>query len=100
MRRATSEIVVDGRVVEEAWSDALTLELRFEVWPGHNVEPPVRTEMFLTFVNPYGVQLDALNDDVAEMTRARRRSGRNCESSRRRGTCATRRRGCGTFIAR
>ena len=100
LRRATSEIVVDGRVVEEAWSDALTLELRFEVWPGHNVEPPVRTEMFLTFVNPYGVQMDAINDDVAEMTRARRRSGRNCESSRRRGTCATRRRGCGTFIAR
>ena len=65
LRRATSEIVVDGRVVEEAWSDALTLELRFEVWPGHNVEPPVRTEMFLTFVNPYGVQMDAINDDVA-----------------------------------
>ena len=27
VRRATSEIVVDGRVVEEAWADALTLEL-------------------------------------------------------------------------
>jgi len=117
VRRATSEIVVDGRVVEEAWADALTLELRYEVRPGENVEPPVRTEMFLAyddthllvafrchdpdpsqirarytdrdnawnddfvgvvldtfnderrayelFVNAYGVQMDAVNDDVA-----------------------------------
>ena len=117
VRRATSEVVVDGRVVEEAWADALTLELRYEVRPGENVEPPVRTEMFLTyddtrllvafkchdpdpsqirarytdrdnawnddfvgvvldtfnderrayelFVNAYGVQMDAVNDDVA-----------------------------------
>lgn len=117
VRRATSEIVVDGRVVDEAWADALTLELRYEVRPGENVEPPVRTEMFLTFddtrllvafrchdpdpsqirahfsdrdnawaddwvgvvldtfnderrayemfVNAHGVQMDAINDDVA-----------------------------------
>ena len=117
VRRATSEIVVDGRVLEEAWADALTLELRYEVRPGENVEPPVRTEMFLAyddtrllvafkchdpdpsqirarytdrdnawnddfvgvvldtfnderrayelFVNAYGVQMDAVNDDVA-----------------------------------
>ena len=117
VRRATSEIVVDGRVLEEAWADALTLELRYEVRPGENVEPPVRTEMFLAyddtrllvafkchdpdpsqirarytdrdnvwnddfvgvvldtfnderrayelFVNAYGGQMDAVNDDVA-----------------------------------
>ena len=117
VRRATSDITVDGRVIETAWADALTLELRYEVQPGENIKPPVRTEMFLTFddtrlfvafkcydpdpsqirvrftdrdsawaddwvgvvldtfnderrayelfVNPFGVQMDAVNDDMA-----------------------------------
>ena len=117
VRRVTSDITIDGRVIERAWAEALTLELRYEVRPGENVEPPVRTEMFLTFddthvliafkcydpepsqirarfsdrdsawgddwvgvvldtfnderrayelfVNPHGVQMDAVNDDVA-----------------------------------
>ncbi len=49
VRRAVSEVTVDGRVVEPAWSAALTLGLDYEVQPGENVPPPVRTEMFLTF---------------------------------------------------
>ena len=117
VRRVTSDITIDGRVIEDGWMEALTLELRYEVRPGENIEPPVRTEMFLTFddtrllvafkcydpdpseirtrfsdrdsawgddwvgvvldtfnderrayelfVNPDGVQMDAVNDDVA-----------------------------------
>ena len=116
VRRVTSDITIDGRVIEQGWADALTLELRYEVRPGENVEPPVRTEMFLTFddthllvafkcydpepseirarftdrdaawgddwvgvvldtfnderrayelfVNPFGVQMDAINDEI------------------------------------
>ncbi len=44
--RATSEISVDGVIEEEAWNDALTLELRYEVRPGENTEPPVRTAVY------------------------------------------------------
>ena len=49
VRRATSDVTIDRRVIEAVWAEALTLELRYEVRPGENVEPPVRTEMFLTF---------------------------------------------------
>jgi len=47
--RATSEVVVDGVIDEPAWDDALTLELEYEVSPGENVPPPVRTQVFITY---------------------------------------------------
>lgn len=113
---ATSRVVVDGRLDEGAWDHALVRELRYEVEPGENVPPPVRTEVLLTYddhrllaafraydprpeairarytdrdqlwhddwvgialdtfnderrayeflVNPLGVQMDAINDDI------------------------------------
>lgn len=39
--------VIDGAVTDSMWETALTLELRYEVRPGENVPPPVRTEMLL-----------------------------------------------------
>jgi hypothetical protein len=44
-----SEIVVDAILDEVAWQKALALELKYEVWPGENVTPPVRTEVLLTY---------------------------------------------------
>jgi hypothetical protein len=44
-----SEIVVDARLIEEAWGNALVIELDYEVSPGENVPPPVRTEVLLTY---------------------------------------------------
>ncbi len=116
--RTTSEIIIDGAIDEPAWDDALSLELEYEVRPGDNVKPPVRTIVFITYdehrvlvafrafdpeperiraryrdrdhiyqddtvgivldtfnderrayefhVNPLGVQLDAINDDVQQ----------------------------------
>jgi hypothetical protein len=46
--RASSNIRIDGDLDEEAWRDALVLELRYEVSPGENIDPPVRTEVLLT----------------------------------------------------
>ena len=43
------EITVDADLSEEAWQDALVLELKYEVRPGENVTPPVRTEVLLTY---------------------------------------------------
>ncbi|MFB0565285.1 MAG: DUF5916 domain-containing protein [Candidatus Aminicenantaceae bacterium] len=44
-----SDIKVDAVLGEEAWERALTLELKYEVRPGENVPPPVRTEVLLTY---------------------------------------------------
>jgi hypothetical protein len=47
--RATSEVTIDGVIDEQAWQDALILELNYEVRPGENIEPPVRTTVFVTY---------------------------------------------------
>lgn len=43
------EITVDAVLDEPSWQNALVLELKYEVRPGENVAPPVRTEVFLTY---------------------------------------------------
>ncbi len=47
--RIESTVEVDGVLDEEIWNRALTLELKYEVRPGENVEPPVRTEVLLAY---------------------------------------------------
>jgi len=47
--RTESEIRLDAVLDEEAWENALVLELKYEVRPGENVTPPVRTEVLLTY---------------------------------------------------
>ncbi|HKJ66614.1 MAG TPA: DUF5916 domain-containing protein [bacterium] len=44
-----NEITVDALLDEAAWQHALVLELKYEVRPGENVTPPVRTEVLLTY---------------------------------------------------
>lgn len=47
------KIHVDGRIDEPFWQKALALELNYEVMPGENITPPVRTEVLLTYTNNY-----------------------------------------------
>ncbi|MDH3404213.1 MAG: carbohydrate binding family 9 domain-containing protein, partial [Acidobacteriota bacterium] len=42
-------IVIDGRLDDAAWEEALELELAYETEPGENVEPPVRTSCRMIF---------------------------------------------------
>ncbi|MBD3868074.1 MAG: carbohydrate binding family 9 domain-containing protein [Acidobacteria bacterium] len=47
--RASTEIVLDGALDESAWNDALQIELGYEVEPGENIDPPVRTVCLVTY---------------------------------------------------
>ncbi|MFV2074081.1 MAG: hypothetical protein ACC742_15725, partial [Thermoanaerobaculales bacterium] len=47
--RVSSPVEIDGTIDEAAWADALQMELRYEVRPGENIEPPVRTVVFLAY---------------------------------------------------
>lgn len=47
--RADSEIKVDAILDEDVWKRALTLGLNYEVRPGENVTPPVKTEVLLAY---------------------------------------------------
>ncbi|HSL83589.1 MAG TPA: DUF5916 domain-containing protein [Thermoanaerobaculia bacterium] len=49
VRRADGEIAVDGRLDEAAWAGAHTFTLDYETYPGDNVPPPVRTEMWIAY---------------------------------------------------
>jgi hypothetical protein len=49
IHRSTGPIVVDGTLDELAWRDAWSMELGYEVQPGENVPPPVRTEVLVTW---------------------------------------------------
>ncbi len=49
LRAATSEVKVDGILDEQAWQDAAVLPVKFEWFPGNNLEPPVETEVLVTF---------------------------------------------------
>lgn len=44
---------VDGRLDESFWQKALVLELNYEISPGENITPPVRTEVLLTYTDNY-----------------------------------------------
>ena len=44
-----SPIAVDARLDEAAWADALVIDEFWEWFPGQNAEPPVRTEVLLTY---------------------------------------------------
>ncbi|NIM65409.1 MAG: hypothetical protein GTO51_05390 [Candidatus Latescibacteria bacterium] len=47
--RVSSNLRVDGILSEDIWDKALVMELNYEVRPGENVPPPVRTEVLLAY---------------------------------------------------
>jgi Domain of unknown function (DUF5916)/Carbohydrate family 9 binding domain-like len=47
--RAPGPIAIDGELSDEGWRGATRVEKWYEVNPGDNVEPPVKTVAFLTY---------------------------------------------------
>lgn len=47
--RTETRIKIDGILDDAAWQEALVLELKYEVQPGENIEPPVKTEVLLVY---------------------------------------------------
>jgi hypothetical protein len=47
--RVNSEVRTDGVLDEPCWEEALVLPLEYEVRPGENVPPPVRTDVLLAY---------------------------------------------------
>ena len=47
--RTTTAPVIDGRLDDAAWRDALVLELKYETRPAENQPAPVRTRVLLTY---------------------------------------------------
>ena len=47
--RVNAHITADGILDEPLWSDALTLPLEYEVRPGENIPPPVKTDVMLAY---------------------------------------------------
>ncbi len=47
--KVNSAIRVDAHLDETVWDQALVMDLNYEVRPGENVPPPVRTEVFLAY---------------------------------------------------
>ncbi len=47
--RTAAKIVIDGVLEEEAWQQALSISLDYEISPGENTPPPVKTECLLLY---------------------------------------------------
>ena len=47
--RAKGPITIDGNLSDEGWRDAVRIERWYEVNPGDNTEPPVKSVGFLTY---------------------------------------------------
>ena len=50
---ADGQIKLDGILDEALWDDAFVVELNYEVSPGENTQPPVRTEAYLVHSRGY-----------------------------------------------
>ncbi len=40
---------IDGHLLEEEWGDSLKIDKFYEIMPGENIEPPVKTVAFLSY---------------------------------------------------
>ena len=49
IRRATGEIRIDGDLSDQGWRDATRVDKFYEVSPGDNNEPPVKSVAYLTY---------------------------------------------------
>src|SRR5262245_33711416 len=47
--RATAPIRIDGDLSDDAWQTAVKIDKFYEITPGDNIEPPVRTVGYLTY---------------------------------------------------
>lgn len=72
-----SEIRVDAHLDEEAWQDALRLELPYETEPAENAEARVRTEALLLYSDTHLYVAFRAHDPEPEKIRARYRERDN-----------------------
>lgn len=64
--RVTDKAKIDGDLDDSVWQDALKFELNYEVWPGENITPPVKTEVLLAYNKTYlYVAFRALDENPA-----------------------------------
>lgn len=47
------KIKIDGELDDTAWQKALKLELEYEVFPGENAKPPVRTIVYIAYTTSH-----------------------------------------------
>jgi hypothetical protein len=69
--RASGTIKVDGMLDEAAWGDALIIDRFYEVDPGDNTDPPVRTVGYLTYDRDHFYLAFKCFDPRPEQIRAR-----------------------------
>jgi len=66
--KATSKVKIDGILDDKAWQEALAVELNYEVEPGENIKPPVKTEVLLAYsTNHLYVAFRAYDPDVSKI---------------------------------
>jgi hypothetical protein len=66
--RAASPPVIDGRLDDAVWRDALVLELRYETRPAENAPAPVRTRALLAYdAEALYVAFDAEDPDPSQI---------------------------------
>ena len=49
VHKTETSIQVDGKVLPEEWKDAIRVQLNYEIDPGENTKPKVRTTAYLTY---------------------------------------------------
>jgi hypothetical protein len=49
INRAKGSITIDGNLSDEGWRDALRIERWYEIDPGDNIDPPVKSVAYLTY---------------------------------------------------
>ncbi len=67
----TATLTLDGALDDDLWQGALKLELHYEVRPGENIEPPVRTDLLLAHDNRNLYVAFRAHDDRPAEIRAR-----------------------------
>jgi hypothetical protein len=66
-----TKLKVDGILSEEMWTDALSLSLNYEVEPGENIKPSVKTEVLLAYDDDHLYVAFRASDPEPSMIRAR-----------------------------
>ncbi len=49
IKKATGKIKIDGRIDEEAWKNALLIDVNNEIMPSENIEAPVKTQCLVLY---------------------------------------------------
>ncbi len=73
-----TDIKIDGVLDEQAWQKALRLELNYEIRPGENIVPLVKTEVFVTYNKSYFYAAFRCYDPDPASIRARYRDHDGC----------------------